>query len=394
MAGGPAAAGSRPAPSPARVRLYYALTLVALLAIAEGVAALAAGVLAGKGVFYAPTEGDYPRYLQIHDPLLGWPSRADQLPRHSPRFPDRAGHSPVLSAYGDSFTQSAEVGDAEAWPELLAVRWGQRVDNHGRGGYGSDQAFLRFRRDLAEGAEVAPIVLLVHLSENLLRNLNQFRGLLYGGGDGLGFKPRFVLDRSGQLALIPLPLPTATDYPAFVRDPSAWLTAETFSPDAIEGPRIASFPYLPDVAMAFGHPRIVSFLRGEPQYQRFYDLAHTAGGTLLTATILETFWREATASGRMALPVLMPTGLDLVHLRRHGQLPYQALADELDRRGVPALDLGPLLAKAMADEPIEAFYSDADPGRHPNARGYALVANAIAAHLARSGLAPTAPEAP
>lgn len=380
MAGGPAAAERRPAPSPARVRLHYAFTLLLLLAVSEGIAALAAGFLAGKGVFYTPVAGDYARYLDIHDPLLGWPARADQVPRHSPRFPQLEGLRPVLSAYGDSYTQSAEVGDAEAWPELLAVRWHQRVDNHGRGGYGSDQALLRFRRDLAEGHEVADVVLLVHLSENLLRNLNQFRGLLYGG-DGLGFKPRFVLDRAGQLTLIPLPLPTAADYPGFVADPTPFLIHETFVLDGAEGPRRMGFPYLPEVALAFSHRRIVDFLRSEPEYLRFHDPAHPAQGVRLTAAILETFWREAGASGRTGLPVLMPTGLDLAYQRRHGRLPYQPLCDELARRGVPVLDLGPLLAAAMAGQPIEHYYSGGDPGRHPNAAGYALVAEAVAAHL-------------
>lgn len=55
MAGGPATAGNRPA----RIRLYYAVML--LLAAAEGVATLAAGFLAGKGVFYTSAHGDYAR---------------------------------------------------------------------------------------------------------------------------------------------------------------------------------------------------------------------------------------------------------------------------------------------------------------------------------------------
>ncbi|MCU0755954.1 MAG: hypothetical protein MUE46_12650 [Xanthomonadales bacterium] len=381
MRGGPATATHRPAPSPARVRLYYAVTLLLLLACAEGIAALAAGFLASRGVFYTPVAGDYARYLDIHDPLLGWPARAEQVPRPSLRFPQRELQPPVLSAYGDSYTQSAEVGDAEAWPEQLAVRWNARVDNHGRGGYGSDQAFLRFRRDLAEGAEVADVVLLVHLSENLLRNLNQFRDLLYGG-DGLGFKPRFVLDAAGQLTLIPLPLPTTADYPAFITDPTPFLAHERFRLDGPEGPRRMGFPYLPEVALAFGHRRIVDFLRGVPEYERFHDPAHPAQGVKLSAAILEAFWREALVSGRTGLPVLMPTGLDLAYQRRHGRLPYQPLGDELARRGVPVLDLGPPLAAAMAGQAIEDYYSGGDLGRHPNARGYALIADRIAAHLA------------
>src|SRR2546422_4540994 len=42
-------------------------------------------------------------------------------------------------------------------------------------------------------------------SENLLRNVNQYRGLLTGIGMFFSFKPRFVVNDSGTFELIPLP---------------------------------------------------------------------------------------------------------------------------------------------------------------------------------------------
>src|SRR6185295_1354810 len=59
-----------------------------------------------------------------------------------------------LLCFGDSFTWCDQVIDADAWPRLVEDR---RADvealNFGVGGYGTDQALLRFERD---GRDLAP----------------------------------------------------------------------------------------------------------------------------------------------------------------------------------------------------------------------------------------------
>jgi hypothetical protein len=77
-----------------------------------------------------------------------------------------------------------------------------RVLNLGVGGYGMDQALLRFRRD---GAALAPdVVVFGFQAENTHRNRNLVRPL-YQPSTGLPFsKPRFVLE-DGRLRVINVP---------------------------------------------------------------------------------------------------------------------------------------------------------------------------------------------
>ena len=95
---------------------------------------------------------DFDHYLQRRDPKLGWP-----LPAHigakdfdasgarpSPTFP-KPGRE-CVALYGNSFTYGEEVGDADAWGNVLSGMLGCRVANYGVGAYGTDQALLRFLR--------------------------------------------------------------------------------------------------------------------------------------------------------------------------------------------------------------------------------------------------------
>lgn len=385
----PSASNGRPTLSLGKRLMFSGIVVAVLLVLFEGAGLLACRFLANKLVFYPPDRGDFAEYMRIHDPMLGWPapSKAKDEGRDavgarlSPSHPDRTGPAPLISCYGDSFTWSAEVGDADAWPEVLGTLLGVRVDNFGVGGYGSDQALLRWRRNVETGVDNAPVVILAHLSENILRNLNQFRGLIYAGNGGLGFKPRFILDDAGGLTLIPLPLPAPQDYDRFIRDPGAFLSNETFKPGSGEGARIARFPFSFSAAWSLTHPRFQAYFSGSPHYMRFYDPAHPAQGTRLTASILETFWREATEAGRIGVPVIIPTGLDIEYFREHQTWPYAPLVEELTRRSVPVLDLGPTLEAQMRPEELSHFFAKGITSSHFSERGYRLVAEAIEHHL-------------
>ena len=162
----------------------YVLALLALtILVVEGISFLAGIYLQPLGIFYKPIiADDYPEYLAIRDPVLGWPApntfgqdgeRDAVGSRIIPLFPDPASYSPCVALYGDSFTWSSEVDHAHAWSNVLSGLLQCRVANYGVGGYGTDQAYLRF---LHNEKDVAPIAILNHLSENILRNVNQFRG--------------------------------------------------------------------------------------------------------------------------------------------------------------------------------------------------------------------------
>ena len=68
---------------------------------------------------------------------LGWQSNAPR-PQSSELSPSCG------SAFGDSMTHGDEVTDDEAWLHRLSERLGCNVQNFGVGGYGLDQAALRY----------------------------------------------------------------------------------------------------------------------------------------------------------------------------------------------------------------------------------------------------------
>jgi hypothetical protein len=96
----------------------------------------------------------------------------------------------LISSYGDSFTNCAEVQDNETWQTFLASFLKQNVLNYGVNGYGADQALLLFA---SHKNSLTPIVMLCIYPENINRVVNVYR-TFYICDDPLSLtKPRFVL---------------------------------------------------------------------------------------------------------------------------------------------------------------------------------------------------------
>jgi len=372
-----------------RKQLLFSAILVALvLAFAEAASAVACGVLVRRGwMAQIPrlSDAQVRLYLARRDPLLGWGPATDGAgrvvklqPRPDPAFPDTV--PACAAAYGESFTAGSEVGEDGAYPHVLGVELGCRVANYGVGASGSDQALMLVRAQ--RHLDRAPVVLLGHISENILRNVNQYRVLLYPDQE-LYFKPRFVLAPRGGLRFVPVPVRTAADLRALPDHPERFLAHDAF----LARPR-PGFPYtvaLARWALADFHVR--AQLAGVPRHLPFYDPGHPAGGLALTTAILSTFSREAAADGRRPLVVLMPVGRDLVYARRTGRWPDQPLADALARRGVPTLHAGPEMLRRLgpAADPCTLF---ADCSSHYNAAGYRLFARVVRDRLRADGYFP------
>ena len=156
----------------------------------------------------------------IYDPMLGWAYRPNTIRQHRGPFTvNSAGlrsqreysEAPPadtlrIALFGDSFTAGDSVSDDETWGHQLEMKLNQagiraEVLNFGVGGYGMDQAFLRWQH---MGRDYSPdIVIFGFQAENINRNVNIFTRLLYPY-PGILSKPRYILD-SQKLKLLNSP---------------------------------------------------------------------------------------------------------------------------------------------------------------------------------------------
>ncbi|MBW2393316.1 MAG: hypothetical protein JRG95_03525 [Deltaproteobacteria bacterium] len=320
------------------MRNFPAAMILMLLVVSsvEGISFFGGLFLEAKGVFYAPQVVEaYDRYERLRHPVTGWPptepDRKHHLDETGSRFVPAFRHTRVscLSLYGDSFTYSAEVDDEHAWGNVLARKLGCRVSNFGIGGFGTDQAYLRYLHSEPDGA---PVVLLGHTAENIVRNSNQLRGLVAHGTE-YGLKPRFVLDGQGGLKLIPLPTPSEAEFRQLVVRPSRYLKEEYFLPGGSSGNRTLGFPYSLAVFGAFRNEHIVARVRGEPRHSPFYAADHPTRGLEVTARIMEAFAPEAGRLGQRVVLAILPTGRDLEYFNDRGRWIYESLIKRLEAVG-------------------------------------------------------------
>ena len=219
--------------------LAVALTISAIEGISLVVIALSRGVLTEEirttGAVFREQSSRIKRLLESDssdllalDPLLGWRYRAghrdaanvinDQGLRGARRYRRRSAPGILrVAALGDSFVYGSEVNDSAAWPALTERLFPElEVLNYGVGGYGVDQAYLRF---CAEGMALSPqIVIVGFTTDDLRRVVNVYRRFISNREFPL-VKPRFTLTRQGDLVLLPSPVPTASDYERYLRAP-------------------------------------------------------------------------------------------------------------------------------------------------------------------------------
>jgi hypothetical protein len=373
-----------------RKRIVFSVGSLLLVWLAiEGIAWVGGVLLSRRGLLYAPQPSSgYESYLSRRDPVLGWPPPAafgtdgkhdEWGSRIIPAFAD--GRDACVSLYGDSYAWSEEVGPEDAWSNVLSALLGCRVSNYGVGGYGTDQAYLRFSRN---ARDTAPIVVLAHFPGDIVRNVTQFRTLVTGAPQ-FDLKPRFVLDANGALELVPMPELSEGEYLRMVEAPEAFLRHEFFLPGGPSGLHRLAFPYTRSVVRAARHPRIAAKLGGDVPYANFYDREHPSGALVLTAEIMRRFHADAIAAGRVPILVVLPDVEELERFRREGAWTYQSLLDALEERGLPCLNLGPGLLESLGTRDLREL---AGGRKHYNAEGYRMVAEVVFDHMAAEGLVP------
>ena len=383
--------------------VIFSLTIgLILFAAIEGASYLTGKFIFPTSMIFQPSffpvekadlEALYDEYLEYRDPVLGWPSKKDEKrnrdksgSRSNPHFSYIAGIDNCISIYGDSYTWSSGVKQKYAWSNVLSEFLNCRVGNFGVGGYGSDQAYLRY---LKNADDHAPIVFLNHLSENIMRNVTQFRTLTNGYDSEIkpvDFKPRFILDDSASLQLIDLPTFDRKDFPDLLANPEKYLTHEYFLPGGDTGLVRLSFPFSWSLASAMGHFHIRAWLEDKPWFTDFYEPDHPAHGLEITTKILLLFRKTALDRGQIPIITVIPTGLDLIYYNKYGLWPYQNLLDQLTENGIDVLNFGDGIIERLGGNDPYLLFGKRD--EHYNEQGYRYIAEIAFAEINTRGLIP------
>ena len=255
-----------------------------------------------------------------------------------------------LVTVGDSFTHGDEVRLEDTWQADLERRRGDlEVVNLGVPGYGTDQAYLRWKRD---GTVLRPHAALLGIwPENVCRNLNVVRFFLQPvGGFGFLSKPRFVVE-GGALRAVNQPAIEGEALVQALTEPASvplighdyWAIPRDFEPRAWHRLRTAR------VAAT-----VASLYRRRAMRDRLYAGLDPRGNEV-TAAIAAAFHRDAERSGVVPVVMIIPMVDLLSRYPDEGDLP---LVKALRARGLDVIDLGPPMARAVRDEGRGCCYLD------------------------------------
>ncbi len=320
-----------------------------------------------------------PDSYSMYHPLLGWAPRPGSVSDNglyrsnsaglrSPREFELTPSAGVLriALFGDSYTHGDEVSYQQSWAARLEASLAEagiaaEVLNFGVGGYGMDQAYLRWR---IEGAQYRPdAVVFGFAPRNMARNLNVFRCIVSHYSNIPFSKPRFVLEGQ-ELRLVNSPtlpleelVPTLADFQHsplreyeffYAEDDYAehwWLKSELLS-------------VLSKEVRGLGKKPIACWSIDQQPAK-------------LTIAIVAAFAAEVSASGARFHVAHLPSKIDLRTYGASGRFCYDDLLRHFDAHY-------PLVR-------AESYFTDPDVDRyfsgHYSAEGNELVATAVAERI-------------
>ena len=191
------------------------------------------------------------------DKDLGWDTRVDP---YSQKIGNKKTNY-IAQSYGDSFVQSGWQKTGKTWQSQFLENTGKGILNFGSGGYGLDQAVLKFEKHSANflSKENTKYAFLGLYEQTFRRSLSHYSYYYFDNSMSWVFalKPRFVF-KNGQFNLLNLPCENAdclmqelSDYNSitniYIRQYDYWYKKEQTQP-----------------ALTF--PKVASYLKGIPHY--------------------------------------------------------------------------------------------------------------------------------
>ena len=280
------------------------------------------------------------------DPELGWvPQKSESNPLGVfEDTPSEVKRGPgTILFFGDSFVQGAPPApmSLKIPQQLDRMLPSARVFNYGVSGYGVDQTYLRFRRAYPEFDR--PIILFGITTEDIDRTALSFRDAP---------KPYFTVEND---RLVLQGVPIAADQEEWFRRQSPGITSYLWS----------FFTMQRKLRPALGNLYLIEDDKTDRKQQ-------------VTAKIIEDLVGMASREGLQLVFVTFVALGDLRNLTWRDTL----LREQFAKRGARYVDTREVLgAQAMLESRgVEAFYYPS-PNGHPNERGNAVIAAAVARYL-------------
>ncbi|MGE0268696.1 MAG: hypothetical protein AB7S78_09625 [Candidatus Omnitrophota bacterium] len=322
-----------------------------------------------------------------HSPILGWTIKpngtADLYQANSQGIRADSDYSAYpasdkirIATFGDSFVHCDEVKNEETWQvHLDSFDRHLETINFGVGGYGTDQAYLRY---LEDGRKFHPdIVLIGFMTENPIRNLNTFRPF-YLAATGMPLsKPRFQL-AGDHIRLINNPLNSLNEYQKLLNNESKVLL-ELSKNDYFYNYHYAEHPM--DFFLAVRLTKILRYIYLKPKEKIFNKLEYNTNSEVytVTAAIVEEFYNSVKNDGATPVLVFIPNSGDFGRLKDHQAKNYKPFMDRMDRKGIKYIDFtADLLNDILTDEHPESFFA---PDYHFSSKGNKYVAKYIYQYL-------------
>lgn len=321
-------------------------------------------------------------YSERRDKILGWThlkeANVDESgSRYIPSFP-KVGKE-CFSVYGDSFAWGEEANEEDAWVNVFSVLRKCRVSNFGVGGYGMDQAYLRFQRNIKDDAKNT---ILTVYPDDILRNVTSNFGFLNGEINFESQKPHFELNDDNELIYFPLPMNTEEDFKRFSEDPANFFGKDYFGPigtDRAVKRKISSISTIIELLQSRRIKRqIRALIIGQPSWSEFFSSGHPTKSLEIASKIAGKFELLAKERAKNFLLVMLPDGPSYKYYRKHGKWVYQDFLDELSKNNIRYLNSGIGFEKYLANRSFCELLTETIKCKgHFNKEGYTVLAEVI-----------------
>ena len=272
---------------------------------------------------------------------------------------------------------------------IISMKTGCKIFNYGVDGYGSDQAFLKFKDQIKE-KNILPgdFVILSHLTENILRNSTRNFRLLYpnSAATSTSLKPKLKLN-NGKLSVVSIPKNlTKRELEDIKEEGVTARTKEDENPlfilNAVKGsPSEIKFPYTLNLIKSLFSWHLIPRLYGKEKWYPFYsnDSIHY----LVTQQILKEFHSKSIKNGYKSITLDLPLANDFNKFFKSNQNNFP-LTKYLKSINLNHHSFGYYLTKyypvVLRDKCV--FYNGNNDGGddckfHFNQKGYILMINFI-----------------